>query len=221
MDLSHEVRGSGRARRAGLVSVLASSVAISSMSGCGAALIAGAGYLAAEEIAQSNVEAARIRAQGQANVGARRYDQAEQESKMQESFKAWMQELQRPKVFACNYVDASLDGNASFVSEDDFIGRRTSLPALFKDDEPICFSAFVLGDYSGKKSALRLVNSEGLTLSSDERVIDHSEGCFGGIQYKPGELAPGHYKFVWHLDGNFAGSVEAEVRSGSSVLTQK
>lgn len=53
MTFHPEVRGSGRTRRSGLAAVvLGGALGVGSMSGCGAALIAGAGYLAAEEIAR-------------------------------------------------------------------------------------------------------------------------------------------------------------------------
>lgn len=218
MDLSHEVRGSGRTRRAGLAAVvLGSAIGVGSMSGCGAALLAGVGYAAAEEIGQSNVEAAQILA---GNNGQKR--QTESKSVEQMAFESWTRRQSRePKVFACNYIDNSLDGDTSSVSEQDVIGRRTDLPALFRDDEPICFSGFTLGDYLGKKSAFKLVNESGSTIYANEGIIDHSDGCFGAVWYRPGELAAGDYKFVWYLDDTFVGSVDARVMSSSSVLTQK
>ena len=197
-------------RRGGLAAVvLGSAIGVGSMSGCGAALLAGAGYLAAEEIAQSNVEAARIRANGG--------DSGEQErAEMREMLK----EMFKTEFFVCSYADPSLDGEAAtFKIKHDVIGRRTENPAIFREGAGVYFVGKIWSDEL-KEVGLRVYNERGEEIFSEADMMP-SQSVASHHGYAPGTLSKGRYKAIWYLDDKVIGSVEAEVRDASSVLTQK
>ena len=206
MDLSHRGERKRPCASSGLAAlVLAGSVGVGSMSGCGAALLAGAGYLAAEEIAQSNVEAAKIRAQRQANT--REYSQA------------GLRALIQTKFFVCSYADPALDGNpATFDMDQDIIGRRTESPGTFSSSEGVYFVGGGV-NVEPKEFAMRIFNNAGEQIYSEVNSIAGPQSLLYG--FKPGELHEGRYKAIWYLNNTAVASAEAEVRSGSSVLTQK